>query len=73
MAGDGTTPAPTALPYWLRPSTLGRFYITTFIESSHTLAMPSTLALGRLMLAARPAPHGFGLPLTRAGYVVRGL
>ena len=29
--------------------------------------------LAALMLAARPSPRGSGLPLAKAGYVVRGL
>jgi hypothetical protein len=73
MAEDWAASAPAALPFWLRPeSILGRLSLTTFIESSHLLAIPSTLALCHLMLAARPSPHGSGLPLARAGYVVGG-
>ena len=44
MAGDTSAPAPAALPFWLRPVSLfGLFIITTFIESSRLLTMPSTL------------------------------
>ena len=49
MAEEPIPSAPAALPFWLRPgSILGRLDMTTFIESSHLLAMPSTLALYRL-------------------------
>jgi hypothetical protein len=63
MTGDAAAPVPAALPFWLRPeSILSRLQLTTIIESSHMLAMPSTLALCRLMLAARPVPHSSGPP-----------
>ena len=59
MTGEEKAPVPAALPFWLRPvSILGRLEVTTFIESLHMLAMPSTLAphrldAGRCTLASR--------------------
>jgi hypothetical protein len=63
MTGDTQAPVPAALPFWLRPkSILGRFSLTTFIQSSHRLAMPPTLAPHRLMLADTSSPHGLDAP-----------
>ena len=45
--------------FWLKPvSIFGLLTITTFNESSLMLAMPSTLAPIRLMLAGTASPHG---------------
>jgi hypothetical protein len=58
-------------PYWLKPvSIFGLFLITVFIGSSHMLTIPLSLAPFRVMLADTPCPRGFGLPLSRMGYVV---
>ena len=63
MTEEREASVPAALPFWLRPrSILGRSLITTFIESSHLLAMPSTLAPHRLMLADTSLPHGQDAP-----------
>jgi len=64
MTGDIQAPVPAALPFWLRPeSILGRSSLTTFIERSYKLALPSTLAPYRLMLADASSPHGWDAPL----------
>lgn len=54
-------PCTRCVAVWLRPaSTFGPLYFTTFIESSHMLAMPSTLAPYRLMLAVYVHASRFG-------------
>ena len=63
MVGDTTAPAPAASPFGFGLSAFfGRLFITTFNESSLTLAMPSTLAPSRLMLAAASSPRGLDAP-----------
>jgi hypothetical protein len=54
-------------------SIFGLLSVTTFIERSHVLTLPSTLALIRLMLAEASLPHGFDAGRLAAGYVVGGL
>ena len=74
-AHDGGDESPRAhhIAVWPRPDSIfGLLRMTTFIESSHVLAMPSTLAPCRLMLAATPSPHGSDARLAPAGYVVAG-
>lgn len=57
------SPRTRCFAFWLRPaSTFGLLFVTAFIESSHVLAMPSTLAPCRLMLAATPSPRGSDVP-----------
>jgi len=46
--------------------------ITTFIESSHLLPIPLTLAPIRLVLAEPSSPHGFNGNF-RCGYIVSRL
>jgi len=63
MVGDSQAPTPAALPFWPRSDSLfDRLLLTTFIRSSHLLAMPSTLAPCRLRLAATLAPRGLNAP-----------
>ena len=59
------------LPFWLKPiSMFGLFILTGFIHSSRLLALPSSLAPFRIMLADSLYPHGLSLPLSRMGYIV---
>ncbi|MDQ2732434.1 MAG: hypothetical protein M3Y56_12310 [Armatimonadota bacterium] len=53
-------------------SIFGPFSLTAFIKSSHSLAMPSTLALHCPMLADTPSPRGSGALPKKAGYFVGG-
>jgi hypothetical protein len=76
VAHDQGRPSPGAHhnAFWLQPnSNFGWSGFTMFIESSHKLTIPRTLAPSRLMLAATPAPCGFGARLMAVGYVVRRL
>ena len=70
MTGDRQAPVPTPLPFWLKPSRYDErksifslFYVTTFIASSLSLALPPTIAPTRLMLAGTPSPRSSGARL----------
>jgi len=76
MMGEGAAPMLAALPFWLRPdstSTVGPFYMTAFIESSHALAMPSTLAPHRLDAGRYVLSSRFGRLLTEQDTLSEGL
>ena len=54
--------------FWLKPiSIFGLFVVTAFIKGSHMLAISSTLAPLRLMLADTPSPPGLGASLSAVG------
>ena len=54
--------------FWLKPvSTFGFFYVTKFIDSSHMLTIPPSLAPFRVMLADTLLPHGIDLPHNEDG------
>src|SRR4029450_4732152 len=60
MTGYYQDPVPAPVPLGLKPlSILGLLLITTCIESSHMLTIPSIQPRLRLMLADTPLPHGF--------------
>jgi hypothetical protein len=54
-------------------SILGLLLLTMFIERSHMLTIPFTLARICLMLAELPRPHGCDSGLAATGYIVGGL
>ena len=63
MTGDSETPVLAVLPFWLRPvSIFGRLKLTTFIKSSHTLAMSSTLAPSHLDAGSQTVSSRFRPP-----------
>ena len=73
MTGYYQDPVPATVPFWLKPvSILGLLLITTFIESSHMLTIPSIQPLLRLMLADTPLPHGSGASRMTVGTVSAG-
>jgi hypothetical protein len=68
MTEEHEAPVPAAFPFWVRPiSIFGLFLITTFIESSRLLTMPSSPAHLHLMLVDTPFPHGSGAAPTGVG------
>jgi hypothetical protein len=73
MTGYYRDPVPAPVPFWLKPlSILGLVLITTFIESSHMLTIPSIQPRLRLMLADTPSPHGSGASRVTVGTVSAG-
>jgi hypothetical protein len=58
---------------WSLSACFGSVPITVFNESSRVLAVPSTLAPHRPMLATAPSPHGLGAGLAPVGSIVSGL
>ena len=73
MSSDPQPLLPATVPFGSSHSILGLLLITMFIERSHMLTIPSTLALIRLMLAELPRPHGCDSGRTATGYIVGGL
>jgi hypothetical protein len=74
MTGDGRTPVPATVPFWLKPvSIFGLSLLTTFIESSHVFTIPSIRPHLRLMLADTPFPHGAGVSRVTVGTLSVGI
>ena len=73
MSSDPQPLLPATVPFGSSHSILGLLLITMFIERSHMLTIPSTLALIRLMLAELSRPHGCDSGRTATGYIVGGL
>jgi len=73
MSSDPQPLLPATVPFGSSHSILGLLLITMFIERSHMLTLPSTLARIRLMLAELPRPHGCDSGRTATGYIVGGL
>ncbi len=61
------------MPFWLEPvSRFGSSGLTTFIESSHLLAIPLTLGLLHVLLVKALFPRGFSAGLTATGTLSEG-
>jgi hypothetical protein len=73
MTGYSRDPVPAPVPFWRKPGSIfGLVLITTFIESSHMLTIPSIQPHLHLMLADTPSPHGSSASPKTVGTVSEG-